>query len=87
MNSNEVRKYRNVERRMVDSRVRFISPSQVEGRCGDTNAGKCGQRPLLVLKFVFPECAFSEEASVLRNSCVNHVVFSKRFLQSGPNLK
>ena len=91
MNFDEVRKYRSVERRMVDSRVRFISPSQVEGRCGDTNAGKCGQRPLLVLKFVFPEpcpkCAFSEEAGVLRNSCVNHVVFSKRFLQSGPNLK
>ena len=39
MNSDEVRKYRSVERRMVDSRVRFISPSQVEGRCGDKNAG------------------------------------------------
>ena len=54
MNSVEVRKYSSVERRMVDSRVRFISPSQVEGRSGDTNAGKCGQRPLIVLKFVFP---------------------------------
>ena len=32
MNSDEVRKYRSVKRRMVDSRVRFISPSQVEGR-------------------------------------------------------
>ena len=65
MNSDEVRKYRSVERPMVDLRARFISPSQVEGRCGDTNAGKCGQRPLLVLKFVFPEpCpkfAFSEK--------------------------
>ena len=59
MNSDEVRKYRSVERPMVDSRVRFISPSQVEGRCGDTNAGKCGQRPRLVLKFVFLNLAQS----------------------------
>ena len=54
MNSDEVRKYRSVERPMVDLQVRFISPSQVEGRCGDTNEGKCGQRPLLVLNFAFP---------------------------------
>ena len=40
MNSDEVRKYRSVERRMVDSRVRFIIPAQVESRCRDTNTGK-----------------------------------------------
>ena len=39
MNPNEVREYRRVERRMVDSRVHFIIPAEVEGRCGDTNAG------------------------------------------------
>ena len=41
---------------------------------------------LSLLNFAL-KCAFSEPASVLRNSCVNHVLFSKRFLQSGPNLK
>ena len=41
---------------------------------------------LFLLNFTL-RCAFSEPASVLRNSCVNHVLFSKRFLQSGPNLK
>ena len=41
---------------------------------------------LFLLNFTL-KCAFSEPASVLRNSCVNHVLFSKRFLQSGPNLK
>ena len=41
---------------------------------------------LFLLNFTL-KCAFSEPASVLRNSCVNHVLLSKRFLQSGPNLK
>ena len=34
---------------------------------------------LFLLNFTL-KCAFSEPASVLRNSCVNHVLFSKRFL-------
>ena len=75
MNSEEGREYRSVERRMIDSRARFIIPAQVS-RCRDTNTGKyeiwVGQIlwignakfARLFLLNLTQKCAFSEPASV-----------------------